>query len=275
MIQQTLRGDLAFEGAGLHTGAFCRVRVLPGEAGFGLQFRLNGKATFPAHAAYVVETRRATVLGVDGQTVSTVEHLLSALFAMGVDNALIDVEGPEIPAMDGSSALFCESITRIGLKEQTTPRTVYTVAEPKSLQDGEARIVILPSDAFRVCFVVKFAQPIGEQFLDARIEPEFYVREIASARTFGYLHEVQALLAAGLARGGSLDNALVFGPDGPLTPLRWPNEPARHKVLDLIGDFALLGAWPLCEIIAFKSGHRLHARAVSELRRASRRHKSL
>jgi UDP-3-O-[3-hydroxymyristoyl] N-acetylglucosamine deacetylase len=266
-MQHTLRGDLAFEGPGLHTGAFCRVRVLPREASFGLQFQLNGKARFPAHAAYVSETRRATVLGSDGQTVSTVEHLLSALFAMGVDNALIEVEGPEIPALDGSSALLCESITRIGLTEQMTPRGVFTIAEPASFQDGEARVVVLPSDAFRVCFVVNFAEPIGRQCMDATIEPESYAREIASARTFGFLHETQALLAAGLARGGSLDNALVFAPDGPMTPLRWPNEPARHKVLDLIGDFALLGAWPLCEIIAFKSGHRLHVRAVSELRR--------
>jgi len=268
MMQHTLRSDLAFEGTGLHTGAFCRVRVLPREARFGLQFQLNGKTTFPADASYIVETRRATVLGIDGQTVSTVEHLLSALFAMGVDNALIEVDGPEIPAMDGSAALFCESILRVGLTEQNAPREVYTVAQAASFQEGEARLVVLPSDAFRVCFVVKFEEPIGQQFLDATIESGFYVREIASARTFGYLHEVQALLAAGLARGGSLDNALVFAPDGPLTALRWPNEPARHKVLDLIGDFALLGAWPLCEIIAFKSGHRLHARAVSELRRA-------
>jgi UDP-3-O-[3-hydroxymyristoyl] N-acetylglucosamine deacetylase len=268
MMQHTLRGDLAFEGAGLHTGAFCRVRVLPREAGFGLQFQLNGMTTFPAHASYVTQTQRATVLGTEGQTVSTVEHLLSALFAMGVDNALIEVEGPEIPALDGSAALFCENITRIGLTEQKAPREVYTVPQAASFQEGEARIIVLPSDAFRVCFVIKFAEPIGQQCMDATIEPGFYEREIASARTFGFLHETQALLAAGLARGGSLDNALVFAPDGPLTALRWSNEPARHKVLDLIGDFALLGAWPLCEIIAFKSGHRLHVRAVSELRRA-------
>jgi UDP-3-O-[3-hydroxymyristoyl] N-acetylglucosamine deacetylase len=126
-------------------------------------------------------------------------------------------------------------------------------------------LVVLPSDVFRVRFMVDFAPPIGQQFLDAVIEPLFYERDIAPARTFGYLQDIQALLAAGLARGGTLENALVFAPEGPMTPLRWPNEVVRHKILDLIGDFALLGAWPQCEIITFKSGHRLHARAVSAL----------
>jgi UDP-3-O-[3-hydroxymyristoyl] N-acetylglucosamine deacetylase len=273
-MQHTLAEDLAFEGVGLHTGASCRVRVMPREAGFGLQFRLDGKATFPAHSSYVVETRRATVLGHEGQTVSTVEHLLSALFATGVDNALIEVEGPEIPVMDGSAATFCEGITRVGLAEQKAERILFTIAEPVSFQDGEARIVVRPSDAFRICFVVNFASPIGQQSLDTVIEPDFYAREIAPARTFGYLHEVQALLAAGLAKGGSLDNALVFAPEGPMTPLRWPDEAVRHKTLDLIGDFALLGAWPQCEIIAFKSGHRLHAQAVSALRSLAPRFRS-
>jgi UDP-3-O-[3-hydroxymyristoyl] N-acetylglucosamine deacetylase len=136
------------------------------------------------------------------------------------------------------------------------------------VRDGDAMLAIAPSDSFRIRFAVDYAPPIGAQFIDATIDPDYFIREIAPARTFGYLHEVEALRNAGLARGGTLDNALVFAPDGPLTPLRWPNEVVRHKTLDLIGDFALLGAWPKLEVVSVKSGHRLHARAANELRGA-------
>jgi UDP-3-O-[3-hydroxymyristoyl] N-acetylglucosamine deacetylase len=267
-MQQTLRDSLEFEGVGLHTGARARVAIRPQIAGSGLRFRLGGSVTFPAHASYVVETRRATVLGSGDHTVSTVEHLLSALFAMGVDNALIEVEGPEIPVADGSAATFCEGIAKVGLLQQSLPRALCTIEEPRYFRDGDALLVVIPSDVFRIRFTVDYAPPIGLQFFDDVIEPAFYAREIAPARTFGYLHEVEALRANGLALGGSLDNALVFAPDGPMTPLRWPTEVVRHKVLDLIGDFALLGAWPQCEVISYKSGHRLHAKAVAALRRA-------
>jgi UDP-3-O-[3-hydroxymyristoyl] N-acetylglucosamine deacetylase len=135
-------------------------------------------------------------------------------------------------------------------------------------RDGDALLGVAPAESFRVRFAVDFAPPVGAQFIDAAVDAEYYAAEIAPARTFGYLHEVEALLAAGLARGGSLDNALVFAPDGPLTPLRWPNEVVRHKVLDLIGDFALLGGWPQCDVVSIKSGHRLHAQAVAALRAA-------
>jgi len=267
-VQQTLRDSLEFEGVGLHTGVRARVAIRPQVAGSGLRFRLGGGVTFPAHASYVVETRRATVLGAGERTVSTVEHLLSALFAMGVDNALIEVDGPEIPVADGSAATFCEGIAKIGLVPQGAPRALCTIVEPRYFRDGDALLVVLPSDVFRVRFTVDYALPIGQQFFDDVIEPAFYAREIAPARTFGYLHEVEALRANGLALGGTLENALVFAPDGPLTPLRWPTEVVRHKVLDLIGDFALLGAWPQCEVISYKSGHRLHAQAAAALRHA-------
>jgi UDP-3-O-[3-hydroxymyristoyl] N-acetylglucosamine deacetylase len=267
-VQQTLRDTLEFEGVGLHTGVRARVAIRPQIAGSGLRFRLKGGVTFPAHASYVVETRRATVLGSGEHTVSTVEHLLSALFAMGVDNALIEVDGPEIPVADGSSATFCEGIAKAGLLAQSAPRALCTIEEPCYFRDGDALLVVIPSETFRIRFTVDYAPPIGQQFFDGVIEPALYAREIAPARTFGYLHEVEALRANGLALGGTLDNALVFAPDGPMTPLRWPTEVVRHKVLDLIGDFALLGAWPQCEVISYKSGHRLHAKAVAALRTA-------
>ncbi len=267
--QRTLATTLAFEGPGLHTGVDARVRVHPQDAGTGLRFRLaDGRVEFGANAEHVVETRRATVLGAGEATVSTVEHLLSALSALGVDNALIDVEGPEIPILDGSSATFCRAIAAAGLVEQERARPRFEVDRPMVFRDGDAMLVVSPAETFRVRFAVDYAAPVGAQFLDAAIESEYYVREIAAARTFGYLHEVEALRAAGLARGGTLDNALVFDTDGPMTPLHWPNEVVRHKMLDLIGDFALLGAWPKLDVVSVKSGHRLHAQAVRELRAA-------
>jgi len=267
--QHTLRDVLEFEGIGLHTGARARVTIRPQVEGSGLRFRLGPNGPFvPALAENVVETRRATVIGDGELTVSTVEHVLSALFAMGVDNALIEVDGAEIPVMDGSAAVFAQAIEHAGLAAQGAARPLFVIDRPFFYRDGAATLVVLPSDEFRIKFAVDFEPPVGTQFLDMAIEPDRYLAEIAPARTFGYLHEVEALLAAGLARGGSLDNALVFAPDGPLTPQRWPNEVVRHKALDLIGDFALLGAWPQCEVISIKSGHRLHAIATNGLREA-------
>jgi UDP-3-O-[3-hydroxymyristoyl] N-acetylglucosamine deacetylase len=267
--QKTLREPVLFEGPGLHTGIGGRVRVSPADAGTGLRFRLaDGRVEFAARAEHVVETRRATVLGAGEATVSTVEHLLSALFALGVDNAILDVAGPEIPILDGSSATFCRALDATGVVEQGRERARFTIDRPMVFRDGDALLVVAPSETFRVRFAADFAQPIGAQFLDATIEPDFYVREIAAARTFGYLHEVEALRAAGLALGGTLENALVFDAQGPMTPLHWPNEVVRHKVLDLVGDFALLGAWPKIEVLSIKSGHRLHAQAARELRAA-------
>jgi len=270
-VQHTLGAAVDFAGVGLHTGSPARVHVEPQAAHAGLSFTLaGGEVSFPAHAEYVVDTRRATVLGIGNATVSTVEHILAALFALGVDNARIAVAGPEIPVLDGSSAAFADAFARVGIVAQDAPRATFVVQRPMVFADGDAVLVVSPADAFRLRFAVDFAPPIGAQFIDTAIDAAAFVREIAPARTFGYLHEVEALRAAGLARGGSLDNALVFAPEGPLTPLRWPNEVVRHKALDLIGDFALLGAWPQCDVVSIKSGHRLHARATAALRASCR-----
>jgi UDP-3-O-[3-hydroxymyristoyl] N-acetylglucosamine deacetylase len=134
------------------------------------------------------------------------------------------------------------------------------------VRDGDRAIIVLPAAQFRVRFLADFAPPIGTQYFDGEIDAQTFRNEIASARTFGYLHEVEALLERGLARGGTLENALVFAPDGPMQEMRWENEPVRHKVLDLLGDFSLLGAWPQCEIVAIKSGHKLHCLATNQLR---------
>jgi UDP-3-O-[3-hydroxymyristoyl] N-acetylglucosamine deacetylase len=264
--QTTLRNAFAYEGVGLHTGVPCRVDVRPAPAGSGLCFR-SGGVEIPALAEYVVETARATVVGKDGVTISTIEHLLAALFGMGIANADIDVDGPEIPVADGSAKTWVDLISGAGIAAQREVRERYVPTAPSFVRDGDRAVVILPAAHLRIKFLADFAPPIGTQYFDGDLTPELFASEIACARTFGYLHEVQSLLDRGLAKGGTLDNALVFAPDGPMQEMRWPNEPVRHKVLDLIGDFALLGAWPQCEIVAIKSGHKLHCIATTELRR--------
>ena len=263
--QTTLRDAIEFEGNGLHTGLPARVRVFPARAGSGIFFRLDGTVMFPARGRYVVDTRRCTVLGYEGQTVSTVEHLLSAITGMGIDNVVIDVEGPEIPVMDGSAKVFIDAIDAVGTVHSSEPRRRYIPTQTRLFRDAEKLLVVAPSSSLRIRFTVDYAQPIGTQYLDAEITPEFYRDQIAPARTFGFLHEVESLIRRGLAQGGSLENAIVFGPDGPLAPLRLPDEVVRHKILDLIGDFALLGAWPQCEVISIKSGHKLHCTCVRDL----------
>jgi UDP-3-O-[3-hydroxymyristoyl] N-acetylglucosamine deacetylase len=263
--QTTLREAFVFEGVGLHTGVPCRAEVRPAPADYGLRF-VAGGVEIPALSEYVVETARATVIGKGGVTVSTVEHLLAAIFGMGISNAQIRVDGPEIPVADGSAKLFVDAIAAAGILAQPEVRERYAPLTPEFVRDGDRALVVLPSSQFRVRFLADFAPPIGTQYFDSEINADVFAGEVAAARTFGYLHEVEALLERGLARGGTLDNALVFAPEGPMQEMRWPNEPVRHKVLDLLGDFAMLGAWPQCEILAIKSGHRLHCIATNQIR---------
>jgi UDP-3-O-[3-hydroxymyristoyl] N-acetylglucosamine deacetylase len=263
--QTTLRDAIAFEGAGLHTGAPARVRVLPAPAGHGLRFRVNDAVEFPARADYVVDTVRATVVGMGEHRVSTVEHLLSALLGCGVDNALIAVTGGEIPVEDGSAKVFADAVQAVGLATLREARRRFVPTETRVFHDGDKLLVVAPASSFRVRMIVDYPLPIGTQYVEAEIAPDSYRSEVAPNRTFGFLHEVESLVKRGLAQGGTLENAVVFGPDGPLAPLRSPTEPARHKILDLVGDFALLGAYPQCEVIAVKSGHKLHCTAVREL----------
>ena len=265
MTEKTLAAPFRFSGVALHTGAQVEVEVAPAAAGAGIVLVRDG-VDIPALAENVVETSRATVLGVRGTTVSTVEHLLSALFGMHVDNARIAISGPEVPVVDGSAQWFVGQIERVGTRELGVERATLALDAPIVERDGDRLIVALPADRFSVRCIVDFPHPVGSEYLALAIDEATYAREVAGARTFGYLHEVEALRARGLAQGGSLENAVVFGPDGPLQTLRWSNEVVRHKMLDLLGDLALVGARPQCEIIAVKSGHALHARMSSRLR---------
>lgn len=268
MKQTTLRDTVRFAGIGLHTGADVSVELRPAPPNFGLQF-LAGGVRIPALAENVVDTSRATVVGRGGTSISTVEHLLSALVGMNVTNAELAVNGPEIPVVDGSAQAFSDAIFDVGVEEQAAPRAIFEIAAPFELRERDSALILLPSRTTRVRFLADFPAPVGVQYFDAEMNAELYRREIAPARTFGYLHEVESLRARGLARGGSLENAIVFAPEGAMQELRWPNEVVRHKTLDLLGDVALLGAWPKCDLIAIKSGHELHARAMLALRRQS------
>ncbi len=204
-------------------------------------------------------------MGLGEHRVSTVEHLLSALLGGGISDALIAVDGPEIPAVDGSALQFLAAFDAAGIVEGPLPAPRAVVRAPRVFRDGDKLLAVLPAPALRVRMTIDFPAPVGTQYVDYDSVAESYRTAVAPNRTFGFRHEVEALLERGLARGGSLENAVVFDIDGPMSPLRCADEPARHKVLDLIGDFALLGAYPQCEVVAIKSGHALHFEAVRAL----------
>lgn len=265
MTCATLASPLRFEGVGLHTGAPATIEIRPAPARSGFVF-CHGAARIPAVANFAKESPLATVIGNDSTSISTIEHVLSALVAMGCSDAEIVIDGAEIPILDGSAKVFADAIAGVGLLESQIERLIFAPTEVMEFRDGDRAVIILPNDAFRVRVISDFAPPIGTHYFEATITPQTYRTEIAPARTFAFLRDVESMRARGLARGGSMENALVFDDAGPMQPLQWPNEVARHKVLDLIGDFALLGAWPLCEVVAIKSGHALHTRITRELR---------
>lgn len=243
----------------------------PAEPGTGIVFhRTEGdrRVTIEAVSANVVDTRLATVLGKGGLTVSTVEHLLAALSALGIDNLHIDIDGPEVPVLDGSAGPFVELLQSAGRRSLKRSRKFLAIREPISLIEGEKRIQLIPSRFFRITCEIAFSHPcISTQSRAVKVSPETFQREIAPARTFGFLHEVEMLKANGLALGGSLENAVVIGKDRILNPegLRFQDEFVRHKILDCIGDFSLLGYPLLGHVKTFKPGHDLNHRMVEKI----------
>lgn len=275
MEQQTLARAFTLEGVGLHTGAFGRITAHPAEPDTGRVFRV-GKTSFPARADYVTDTTRCTTLGADGVTLSTVEHLLSALYGCGIDNAILEVEGPEIPILDGSALPFVEAIQAAGIVAQSRPPRLLALTETVEWMEGASQIAAIPDSLFQVEITTEFANwSEGRAILCQTVgpsPPEEYASDIAPARTFAFRHEVEQLLAAGLAKGGSLDNALIITPpDSFSTPLRLPQEWCRHKLLDLLGDLALLDARPQMKLTATRPGHRLNTRLAQELLKDSTR----
>lgn len=265
--QHTLKRDFTLSGVGLHTGSRSRITVMPAPANAGVSFVLSDGSRIAAAPETVRSTVRCTTLGSRTAEVNTVEHLMSALLGMQVDNALVEVAGDEIPIMDGSALVFAQAIADAGRQEQKVQRRELVVRSPYWIRDGDKLVVVVPAADFKINFFVAFPQPVGNQSIETPpLTPEYYLREIAPNRTFGFRAEIEALYSQGLALGGSLDNAVVIDGDGYMGPLRFPDEIVRHKVLDLIGDFALMGLYPRCEIIAMKSGHALHVAAARDLR---------
>jgi UDP-3-O-[3-hydroxymyristoyl] N-acetylglucosamine deacetylase len=267
--QQTIAHEVEIEGTGLHSGSPVSLRILPAGPNKGISFvrRDRGGVIIPASHRYLRSSSYATTLGRKTAEVATVEHLLSALNGLGVDNAVIEVNGAEIPILDGSARPFVESILAAGLRRQRARRRYLGLQRPILIQRGDRSIVALPSNELRITYAIDFAHPsIGYQVWSARLDQESFISAIAPARTFCLLRDVEAMQQAGLALGGSLDNAVVVGEDGVLNEsLRFPDEFVRHKVLDLIGDLALLGVPLRAHVIAFKGGHGTHAELIGAL----------
>ncbi len=270
--QTTLASIVTTDGIGLHTAVPVHVRLVPAPPDTGYVFRRTDLGGFeiPATVESVANCGYATTLMRTGVMLSTVEHLLSALRGLGVDNVYIDIDNLEVPILDGSAEVFAEMIESAGIVSQPLARRALLVREKVSFEQGERRISVEPADSYQIDCLIDFRHPlIGVQHFSIELNNGAYSREIAAARTFGFTHEIEALRRANLIRGGSLDNALVLTTDGMLneTGLRFEDEFVRHKILDIIGDLALLGMPILGKVVAVRSGHIMHAGLMSKLLR--------
>lgn len=270
--QTTLAGTVSASGAGLHSDVTVNLRLLPAPPDTGYVFIRTDLGGFeiPANVELIAHCSYATTLMRTGVVLATVEHLLSALRGSGVDNAFIEVDNLEIPIMDGSAEVFIEMIERAGIVEQQRARKCLLVREKVTVEQGNRSISIEPAEAYEIDCMIDFKHPlIGVQHYLFELKDGAFAREISGARTFGFTEEIEALRKANLIRGGSLDNAIVLTPEGMLneTELRFADEFVRHKILDIIGDLALLGMPLLGRVRAERSGHILHASLMSKLLR--------
>jgi UDP-3-O-[3-hydroxymyristoyl] N-acetylglucosamine deacetylase len=267
--QQTLRRPISCTGIGLHSGHKVTLSLKPAPAGSGIRFRRTdlGGIEIPATVAHLAGINYATGLSRDIGSVDTVEHLLSALSSLGVDNLIVELNHPEVPIMDGSAAPWVYLINEAGLKRQSAPRQYLKVLRPISLSRGDKRIAVYPSDHFKVTYSIAFDHPLlRHQSRTMRITADAFVEDIAPARTFGFLKEVEMLRQQGLALGGSLENAIVIGDTGVLNnALRFDDEFVRHKILDVIGDLALLGHPVIGHVVAHRGGHALHTAFAAQV----------
>src|SRR2546421_4081822 len=272
MKQTTLAAPVSTKGIGLHTAVPVTLSLAPAPPHTGYVFRRTDLGGFeiPATVESVAHCSYATTLMRTGVMLSTVEHLLSALRGCGVDNAYIEVDNLEIPIMDGSAEAFADMIETAGVVEQAAARRALMIREKVSIESNDRRISIEPANAYEIDCLIDFAHPlIGMQHRQVVLDNGSFGRDIASARTFGFIEEVEALRRANLIRGGSLDNSIVLTKHGMLNEsgLRFGDEFVRHKILDIIGDLALLGMTLLGRVRAERSGHLLHAALTSSLLR--------
>ena len=261
--QRTLQSSVSLRGIALHSGAMVSLRLRPAEANTGIIFhRIDmGSASIPALAPFITDTSRSTTIGRGQARVGTIEHLLSALRGLGVDNAHVDVDGPELPAMDGSAQLYVQMIRRAGLRVQKPAKRVAVLRETLEVGDAERFARLIPATHFSASSSIDFDHPkIGHQHIDLDWRTASYETDLAPARTFALFREVQWLRSQGLALGGALDNAIVVDEDKVLNEggLRYEDEFVRHKLLDAIGDLALAGPHLIARFESSRSGHELH-----------------
>ncbi|RLQ23733.1 UDP-3-O-acyl-N-acetylglucosamine deacetylase [Seongchinamella sediminis] len=271
--QRTLRNAIKATGVGLHTGDKVYLTLAPAPVNTGIVFRrtdLDPVVEIPGRADNVADTTLSTGLLANGASVSTVEHLMAAMAGLGIDNAYVDVSAPEVPIMDGSAGPFVFLLQSAGIEEQNAPKKFIRIKRKVTVEDGDKVASFLPFDGFKVSFTIDFDHPVFRD-RSAHAEVDFsstsFVKEISRARTFGFMHEIEYLRSKGLARGGSVDNAIVvdeyriLNQDG----LRYDDEFVRHKVLDAIGDLYLLGNSLIGEFRAYKSGHALNNASLRAL----------
>ena len=267
--QRTIAKPVASVGIGLHKGKPVHLRLEPLDADAGILFyRKDLGVTIPLHPEYVVDTQMATVIGKDGANVSTIEHFLSALYAYGIDNLRVVLDDAEMPIMDGSAASFCMMLDEAGVVEQNAGKRILRITKEVRVEAGEKYVALKPSETASFDFTIRFDHPvIAEQRREFLFSKEAFVREIARARTFGFLKEVQYLRSRNLALGGSLENAIVLDDTKVLNPegLRFDDEFVRHKILDAMGDMKLLNAPILGRYEAFAGSHDLNHRLTLAL----------
>jgi UDP-3-O-[3-hydroxymyristoyl] N-acetylglucosamine deacetylase len=271
IYQHTVNKEIKLQGKGVHSGKDVTLKILPGEPNSGIQFfrtDLPGHTGIKAIFKNVTDTSLATVIGNGDIIVSTIEHLMSAFSAMGIDNAKVMIDNYELPIMDGSSYEFAREIMNSGLKPQNFPRHYIVIKKSVELNEEGKFVGAYPDNSFRISCKIDFSnQVIGFQSFSIKITPENFLTHISKARTFGFMSDVQTMNMLGLGRGGSLETAVVVDKNKILNPggLRYPDEFVRHKMLDCIGDFALIGMPLLGHIKTFKSGHEFHRKFLDLL----------
>jgi UDP-3-O-[3-hydroxymyristoyl] N-acetylglucosamine deacetylase len=267
--QLTIQRPVEIDGVGLHTAVRSHLRFVPAPADTGIVFRRVDLDGFPieAHVRNVARVSYATSLMKQGVLLSTVEHVLAALYSCSVDNVYVELDALELPILDGSSQPYIDLLARAGTRTLRRRRRYIRVTKPLEFSDGDRRIGIYPSEEFRVhCFVDYDHPAVGPQEVEMIVDRASFSRELAPARTFGFMKDFPGLQAMGLIRGGSVENAIVLDNDSILNgPLRFPDEFGRHKALDLIGDLALVGRPLKARIVAHKAGHALHTQLVTRL----------
>jgi UDP-3-O-[3-hydroxymyristoyl] N-acetylglucosamine deacetylase len=269
--QRTVSRAVIIEGVGLHSGAKVTLRLLPSAPNTGLAFvriDLPGRPVIPVTSDGVSDTALATTIGFGAARVATVEHLLAALSGLGIDNLRMEIDGPEVPIMDGSAAPFALRISEAGIRLQGEPKRFLVIKKTVTVTDGDKHATFSPAKRFRIDCTIDFKHPlISDQRYTLEFSDRSFIREVARARTFGFLRDVDKLRSMGLARGGSLENAVVVDDFSILNPegLRFPDEFVRHKLLDALGDVALLGRPVIGALTVYKTGHALNQKLVAKV----------